>query len=298
MAECKKIELLRISANQLQVIPAWLFSLPRLTWLAFSGNRFNPLKRFNNLPEIPWSELSIPEILGEGASGIIVKARWECTVSSKEVAVKVFKGEVTSDGLPADEMNACIAAGNHPNLTEVLGKIIGHPEGKSGLVLSLIPPSFKNLGGPPDFKTCTRDTFKDQTIFRIQQIIRIALGITDVAIQLHTRGITHGDLYAHNILINEHAHPLLSDFGAASFYNIEDEMAFSIHRLETRAFGCLLEDLLTHRDASEQHKSLDELYGLLSDCMNEDISLRPDFITIHNRLKKCQQGLINDPVIA
>ncbi|HEY5823788.1 MAG TPA: leucine-rich repeat-containing protein kinase family protein [Cyclobacteriaceae bacterium] len=299
MAECKKIELLRISANQLQLLPAWLFTLPRLAWLAFSGNRFNPLRQFNNdLPEIPWGELNIRETLGEGASGVIVKAMWRNKISSQEIAVKVFKGEVTSDGLPADEMNACIAAGQHFNLTKVLGKVSDHPERKSGLIFDLIPSSYRNLGGPPSFQTCTRDTFPDQTIFSVQHIICIALGIADVTVQLHAQGITHGDLYAHNILVNENAHPLLSDFGAASFYNIESEIASSIQRLEVRAFGCLLDDLLSHRDPNEQHDLLNALNGLLSECMNEDILLRPDFSTIYNRLKKCQQELVNDPAIA
>ncbi len=286
MMECKRIELLRISANQLQQLPMWLFSLPRLSWLAFSGNRFNQLKQLdNNLVEIPWDQLTVKETLGEGASGVIVKALWKSNVHSKEVAVKIFKGEVTSDGLPQDEMNACIAAGVHANLTKVLGKISDHPEAKNGLVLNLIPHSYKNLGGPPDFKTCTRDTFKDQTIFSKLQIINVALEIAGVAVQLHTQGITHGDLYAHNILINEDAHPLLSDFGAASFYDTQDITASAIQRLEVRAFGCLLDDLLSHRDLNEQSLSIGVLENLRSDCLSENILRRPDFVTIYNRLK-------------
>ncbi|UOQ69990.1 hypothetical protein [Hymenobacter cellulosilyticus] len=43
--------------------------------------------------------------------------------------MKVFKGAVTSDGLPHSEMVACISAGAHPNLTTVEGKISAHPLG-------------------------------------------------------------------------------------------------------------------------------------------------------------------------
>ncbi len=286
MAACKKIELLRISANKLTAFPHWLLSLPRLSWLAFSGNEFNPsIDITDQLISISWNELSIKEQLGEGASGLIYKALWRDKKQvEREVAVKVFKGEVTSDGLPEDEMNTCIHAGEHPNLIRAMGKIINHPEFKNGLVLELIPKSYKNLGNPPSLKTCTRDTFPDQTSFSIKQIINIATGAAELAVRLHERGISHGDLYAHNILINENAHPLLSDFGAASFYNPDGDTGPLIQRLEVRAFGCLVEDLLSHC-SDTKNNSFTILNDLLIDCMNENVSARPDFLAIHNRLK-------------
>lgn len=290
MAACKNIELLRIAANQLTSLPQWLFTLPRLTWLAFSGNKFNKQNAIeNDLPSIGWNKLQIEETLGEGASGVIVKAIWSESNFSREVAVKIFKGEVTSDGLPEDEMKACIVAGNHPNLTKVLGKISHHPNNKNGLVLDLISPSFKNLGGPPDFTTCTRDVFPTTAHFSVQQIIRVVSGIADVCVQLHSKGIMHGDLYAHNILIDENATPLLSDFGAACFYDNKSLTAKLLEGLEVRAFGCLLDDLLSHCQTSEQHSSLHILEHLRSDCINENISARPDFITIQNRLNKIHE---------
>ena len=38
----------------------------------------------------------------------------------QEVAVKVFKGGLTSDGFPADDMRASLAAGTHENLIKIL----------------------------------------------------------------------------------------------------------------------------------------------------------------------------------
>ena len=109
MARCANLELLRISANKLSEFPQWLLSLPRLCWLAFAGNPCCQTVQLENvLPEIPFGELTLLETLGEGASGIISKAKWKTNSLQKEVAVKVFKGEVTSDGYPQDEMNACI----------------------------------------------------------------------------------------------------------------------------------------------------------------------------------------------
>ncbi|MDQ7058218.1 MAG: hypothetical protein Q9N62_07170 [Ghiorsea sp.] len=34
LSECRNLELLRISANQLDEIPEWLFPMPKLAWLA------------------------------------------------------------------------------------------------------------------------------------------------------------------------------------------------------------------------------------------------------------------------
>jgi hypothetical protein len=289
MSACKKIELLRISANRLDSLPLWVLNLPRLSWLAYSGNDFNPTgNRNEDLQAIAWDQLFIQETLGEGASGVITKSIWrDVSGRSNQVAVKIFKGEVTSDGLPADEMKVCIAAGEHAHLIKVLGKIKQHPANKTGLVLDLIPPSYKNLGGPPNFQTCTRDTFPNTTVFTFQDIIRIASGIADVSVHLHDLGIMHGDLYAHNILINENAYPLLSDFGAASMYSLKDNYAPLFQRLEIRAFGCLLDDLLTHLDSDEHnHPSLNILSQLRSDCMKDETLSRPDFKSIRKQLEQ------------
>ena len=144
MQACKNLELLRISANALEILPPWLFKLPRLSWLACAGNpcSVNHLEKEEGLAQIHWDKLTLHEELGEGASGLIFKGFWSC--ESSDVAVKVFKGDVTSDGYPADEMKACIAIGIHDNLTTVHGKIHEHTEDKEGLILSLIPPDYIN----------------------------------------------------------------------------------------------------------------------------------------------------------
>ena len=61
---------------------------------------------------------------------------------------------------------------------------------------------------------------------------------------LHERGIAHGDLYAHNILIDKSGHALLGDFGAATIYSKESVQAEMLERMEVFAFGHLIEDLL------------------------------------------------------
>ena len=57
--------------------------------------------------------LRLGEILGQGASGVIYQGLWTTKLAQQEVAIKIFKGEITSDGLPTDEMAATLAAGCH-----------------------------------------------------------------------------------------------------------------------------------------------------------------------------------------
>lgn len=244
MSACRKLGLLRLSANRLAELPQWLFQMPELSFLSFAGNPCAPTAEDNPiLSSITWSDLSVSDLLGEGASGIISKGTWKTPTEAKSVAIKLFKGEVTSDGSPADEMNACIVAGQHPNLIDPIGKIHDHPE-KRGLVLELIPPHYTNLGLPPTLDTCTRDSYHHETVFSVEKCKSILLGIGSAAMHLHERGIAHGDLYAHNILIDKSGHALLGDFGAATIYSKESVQAEMLERMEVFAFGHLIEDLL------------------------------------------------------
>jgi hypothetical protein len=290
MASCLNLELIRLSANQLTRLPPWLFTLPRLSWLAYAGNPLcsAPATHKPVLPDINWAELTLGETLGQGASGVIYKGLWTTELAQQEVAIKIFKGEVTSDGLPADEMAACLAAGRHDNLVNVLGKLSSAPEEKLGLVFSFIPPDYKNLGQPPDFDTCTRDTYSASASFSLPVILRITIGIASAAAHLHAKGIMHGDLYAHNILVNETGDSLLGDFGAASFYDKSDVVIEqALERLEVRAFGCLLEDMLdrcTLQEESEHSWAVESLRCLQQECLNQVLSQRPRFIEIGERL--------------
>lgn len=277
MANCRNLELLRLSANQITKYPDWLFKLPKLAWLAMAGNPCCNIKAKDiNLIEIPWSALAIQTPLGEGASGIISKAYWN--EISQMVAVKIFKGEITSDGLPEDEMKASIAVGNHENIVKVLGKIIDHEHQKQGLVFELIPSNYTNIAGPPSFETCTRDVFDKTTSFSIDQIITIVKGIASAANHIHQRGIMHGDVYAHNVLINELAQPLFGDFGGAMLYEVNSVIGEQLERIEVRAFACLLDDLLQHSETlNDDQKKGTKLNQLRDICWNEKVDQRPRF---------------------
>ncbi len=287
MAHCVNIELLRISANRFQSLPDWLLTMPKLSWLAYAGNpAFEHQESQEPLQEIPWYDLLQADLLGEGASGHIYKGKW--LSQSTEVAIKVFKGEVTSDGLPHDEMNACIAAGTHPNLVQILGKIAQHPDQKQGLVLGLIPPTFKNLGAPPNFASCTRDNYPKGTLFTSAQALQVAKDSASVLAHLHTKGIMHGDFYAHNILVDPSYNALIGDFGAGTLFDKSQiNLAKAFEKIEVRAYGCLLDDLIQHMDSAEQNTLTFKTLTLLRDkCMCMRPSLRPSFHELLNLLQQ------------
>jgi hypothetical protein len=284
MAACTQLELLRISANRFAQIPGWLLSLPRLAWLSHAGNPCSDASEtaamsMHPIEHIDWRSLELQQPLGEGASGVIYRANRQLAGSVLPVAVKVFKGSITSDGLPRSEKTACIAAGEHPGLIPVAGRISGHPENTPGLVMSLIDPGFSRLADPPSLESCTRDIYSPETRFTPTAALSIALGIATVCRHLHARGIMHGDLYAHNILWNRLNSCLLGDFGAASFVSQHEPVsAARMQQIEVCAFGCLLEEMLGRCDASiETPNIIDELSNLRHCCLQPAVNERPLF---------------------
>jgi len=291
LAACSRLELVRLAANRLTELPAWLLALPRLSWLAYAGNPFTAALEAAALNETPiadmhWEALELHHQLGEGASGVIHRAAHRSPNEAGHVAVKLFKGDVTSDGLPHCEMAACINAGSHTNLIPVLGKLKGHPEDSHGLVMELIDPQFRNLAGPPSLDSCTRDIYSEDTRFALASALRVAHGIASAAGHLHKQGIMHGDLYAHNILHCGEGRALLGDFGAASFYAPDDQThAPSLQCIEVRAFGCLLEELIARcAEPESASATLAALVRLKDACMSEAVTKRPSFAEIAHTL--------------
>ena len=301
MAACRALELVRISANAFEALPEWLPALPRLSWLAFAGNPFDSASEAAAMraqaPAIDWQRLSIAQRLGEGASGVIHRADWsQADGSRRPVAVKLFKGAVTSDGWPRSEMAACLGAGAHPALIEVLGRVAGHPEGSEGLVLDLVDPEYRNLAGPPSLASCSRDVYPPDAHWTTRTALKLARGIASAVAQLHARGLMHGDMYGHNILWNGRGEGLLGDFGAASFLPPDDAArSLALQRIETRAFGCLLEELLAHAvpdDAADADEAAlrAALARWQARCLDERPEARPVFAEIVRGLDDCAEA--------
>ena len=266
MAQCTNLELIRISANQLTECPEHILNLPKLSWLAFAGNPFSrSTQEHSTVPQVASASFTLQEILGQGASGLIYRAEWldKQHTMPTAIAVKVFKGEVTSDGYPQDELQACLRAGAHPNLVQALAQV--EEDSYLALIMQLIPAHFRNLGLPPSLQSCTRDVFPEDFRLSIQQIAKIVRQMVAVFEHLHARQICHGDLYAHNTLYDDEANIIFGDFGAASTYHMLNEtQQTKIKHIEQRALRCFIDDLLNvcteqQRDSAE-YQRLRSLY--------------------------------------
>ncbi len=310
LSGCERLELLRLAANRIEVLPPWLSTLPRLSWVALAGNPLWADEALgleaadhdcpdrpdrSDLRRIPRSDLTLGHVLGEGASGVIHQGLWRrgADLTPLPVAVKLFRAAMTSDGLPDSEMAACLAAAGHPGLVPVHGVVDGAEgavEGAAagavkGLVLALLDPAFRTLAGPPSLASCTRDVYAEALRLTTASVLSLARRIASVAAHVHAQGLMHGDLYAHNILWDGAAghEALLSDFGAATFYDRTAPEAAALERLEVRAFGCLLEELLD-RAADPTDALLVPLIALRDACLQPEVLARSGFVVIHQRL--------------
>ena len=262
-----QLELIRISANQLNTFPDQLFDLPKLAWLAFAGNPFTNIvsKDIGHVPEIPSASFTLNTLLGQGASGVISTATWNTPEYSylqqqfsDAIAVKVFKGEVTSDGYPKDELQACLKAGKHNNLVKPLAQV--NESEYLALVMALIPSHYRNLGLPPSLKSCTRDTFPEGFRLSKEQVNKIIAQMQDVFEHLHERHICHGDLYAHNTLFDADANIIFGDFGASSMYHmLEPIQQQKIKQIEQRALDYFIEDLMNVCESPLSHTAKQKL---------------------------------------
>ena len=261
LGRLQRLELLRLPANQFQqlhhALPDELLALPRLAWLAHAGNPFSAAREQAaqsqaQAPAIAWSALQLQALLGEGASGHIHAARWQPAEGPpQDVAVKLFKGAMTSDGLPRCEMAATLVAGRHPALVGLLGVLQGHPQGMQGLVMRRLPPQWAALAGPPSMASCSRDVYAPGLRLPAAHAQAIAQAAAAALAHLHDKGLSHGDLYAHNLLVDGQGGALLSDFGAASFLPLEDAArTAALQAIDRRALQVLQDELQAHTAAA------------------------------------------------
>ena len=80
-------------------------------------------------------------------------------------------------------------------------------------------------------------------------------------------------------MLNQQGDCLLGDFGAASFHVTQDTpQTRALQRIEVRAFGILLEELLQRTDSGlrdEQREALEQLVGR---CCQPQVLARPGFV--------------------
>lgn len=281
LKDAARLELIRLAANRFEAIPDWLGALPGLAWVSLAGNPFEGEVPQAAIATARWADLDLDGLLGEGTSGRVYRASWRVpgTGLARPVALKLFKGLMTSDGLPEREMAACLAAGQHPHLTGAIGRLAEHPEGLNGLLMTLLPADWRVLAGPPSLASCSRDVYDPDLQPSLAAAWRIAQSMARACAHLHATGLMHGDLYGHNILWDGGAgEAVLSDFGAASILP-KGSMGRQFQQIEVRAWGLLLGELLD-RCPERDRATTTGLGDLAATCIQGDAGARPPMAEI------------------
>ncbi len=147
--------------------------------------------------EIPYNELQIGEKLGAGGFGVVHKGTWRF----QNVAIKELLEEKPSPAAAADFKNEMqvMAKLRSSNVVQFYGCVLGNP--KYCIVMEYMPKgSLFNL-------LRSNQTLDWST--RYKMTLDMACGLAF----LHAENILHRDLKSLNVLLDEHYHAKLTDFG-------------------------------------------------------------------------------------
>ncbi|CAM9624645.1 unnamed protein product, partial [Discosporangium mesarthrocarpum] len=103
----------------------------------------------------------------------------------------------------------------------------------------------KPLAEKPNFSSVLRCRWGEGRRFSQVFVVAVGMQVARAMAYLHDAGICHGDLYAHNVLVDDDGKTTVCDFGASFFYSNgpRDECCRMFEGVEVRAFGLLLKDL-------------------------------------------------------
>jgi Protein kinase domain len=277
MLQCGRLDNLRIAVNHFTTAPTWLSKLPSLAWYSDAGNPFSSENgsALVALPTISWNDLQIGEQIGKSPNkNTVYRAQ---TKDGRAVAVKLYHGQLSTDGSVDDEVRASTIAGESEHLISAMALIANAPGGQLAVALPLIPSSFSQLALPPDFNTLTRDVYPAAQRFEPTVILKTLGDIAIALNHLHAKGVMHGDMYAHNILTDSGGAAYLGDFGGASVYQPGQDAWRE--RIDSYAFGILMSELLA-RCGNPGDAQLGRLHELQKRCTQLVTTERPLFSEI------------------
>lgn len=273
LGECASLEMLRLPCNALAQVPRSLSAHPRLCWLSLSGNA-----RFcaPPAPAAPVPSVAPGELLCEdeaplgpsGASGGVCAALWR----GRRVALKRFVSGVSPDGAPTDEVAAACAV-RHGCVVAVLAV----QQEPLALLMSLAPG--QPLGGRPCAASLLRCTYPAGAGWTSRFARTAARDVAAGLAGCHAVRVAHGDVYAHNVVVDSQGRATLVDMGAAWGY--PQGCSVDFERLEVRAFGLLLHELAQRTQGGVDR----ELGAVAQACLQEQVDGRPCFRELERSLQ-------------
>lgn len=141
--------------------------------------------------------------IGQGGMGTVYKGRDRQT--KRDVAIKHLKPDVMGSNKDILERfrreGALLRELNHPNIIHLIDVV--EAENQHYIVMEYV-------GGGS-----LSDLLRQRGVLPIDQVLQIALDLTDALTRAHRLGIIHRDLKPSNVLMAEDGTPRLSDFGIA-----------------------------------------------------------------------------------
>lgn len=138
----------------------------------------------------------------------------------------------------------------------------------------------------------------DGQTFPLSTSLSVCHGVSSALAYLHSLGIAHGDVYAHNIMLDDHCHPVICDFGASYCYDEAASGRFW-QAMEVRAYGLFMHDIVTLTDVSDGCGGSDGsaagvkqlLLQLVQGCLAANAMERPLFCDVEGQLLEIMQQL-------
>ncbi len=147
------------------------------------------------------SHYKILEKLGEGGMGVVYKA--EDTKLNRKVALKFLPSQLALDKTFKERFKReaqAAAALNHPNIITI--HEVSEHEGRPFIAMEYVEgQSLKDVIVSKDLS--------------IEEILNVAIQVSDGLTKAHQTGIVHRDIKPHNILIDKDGRARICDFGLA-----------------------------------------------------------------------------------
>jgi len=149
-------------------------------------------------------------------------------------------------------------------------------------------PLYSHMGAYVYHMCCLLCRWPAEVTYSSSQAVSICQGVASALEYLHSKGVCHGDVYAHNIMLEGSCHPVLCDFGAAFCYDRPAAAGGFWEAMQMRAFGLFMEGLMqqTVEDSTNSSSSggKQQLQALMDLCLSEQPAARPTFAALTQRL--------------
>eukprot|EP01101_Sappina_pedata_P008391 TRINITY_DN4638_c0_g1_i1.p1 TRINITY_DN4638_c0_g1~~TRINITY_DN4638_c0_g1_i1.p1 ORF type:complete len:638 (+),score=270.87 TRINITY_DN4638_c0_g1_i1:222-1916(+) len=274
--------------------------------------------------EIEYEELRMGEKLGEGAFGIVNKAKWRgISVAVKQLKINNMTNDVLAD---FQKELGLLAKLRHPNVVLLMGASTKPPN------LTMVT-EFLNGGSLFDAIHTRKQQFQYNTIIKIA--LQAAAGLN--YLHLSHPPIIHRDFKSMNLLLDSDNNAKICDFGLSCIKNVDENVSTSVgspfwmapevwqskpydSKVDVYSFGVVLFEMMTgnvplseivtsnpqslqvlRARVCEGHRAPIPSYiapglaALMSNCWANDPSARPTFDTVIDKLEEVANQILSQP---